>query len=383
MKLELMNLFFKDVALPRIVFVPWIITRLWLSLLSFFYHPGLFASKKQWKEWHSTICIEAGERGWESIEFKELYQSACEYVGASNVIKLVVFPDKSYVRQVATLLSSSSITHYVYDPRTGSQSWLRGLWQSLSVATLLHQKSVTPIALLTDLSIRRWRAQSSMVTAHRGLVVSFMSSRVMAPIFPHSRLHGPSLMPFSMRTQERLNEMVSLRKANAVPKAIFTGSLYEPRTSILKAVESAVKAKGDSFEILGRPLGSARIGDDEYWARLVDADIVFSTAVQAEQSGTDWNRIPHFIYRYLEVLAAGSLLIAEDVPGVRRFFTPGIHFVGYDNADDAADKIHYYLNNESERKEIAQNGKSRADSFIQASVFWMSIDACLKNRSLM
>ena len=204
----------------------------------------------------------------------------------------------------------------------------------------------------------------------------------MAPIFPYSQLHGPSLMPFSVKTQERLNEMVSLRKSNAVPKTIFTGSLYEPRTSILNSMQSAVEAKGDCFEILGRPMGSARIGDDEYWARLVDADIVYTTAVQAKQLGTDWTGMPHFIYRYLEVLASGSFLIAEDVPGVRRFFTPGIHFVIYENADDAVDKIHYYLNNESEREKIAINGQSRAESLIQARAFWMTIDSILMAESI-
>ena len=36
------------------------------------------------------MCIEAGEKGWESIEFKEMYKSACEYITSERVIKHIV-----------------------------------------------------------------------------------------------------------------------------------------------------------------------------------------------------------------------------------------------------------------------------------------------------
>ena len=35
----------------------------------------------------SELVISAGIRGWESIEFKELYASACEYLGDEAVFK--------------------------------------------------------------------------------------------------------------------------------------------------------------------------------------------------------------------------------------------------------------------------------------------------------
>ena len=52
----------------------------------------------------------------------------------------------------------------------------------------------------------------------------------------------------------------------------------------------------------------------------------------------DWSWIQNLVYRYLEVLASGSLLIAPNVPGVDRYFKPGIHFVSYENNDDAIDE---------------------------------------------
>lgn len=368
--------------MPRAAHLPWLLATIWLWILRalqfLFQRTGRRAAAKL----QSRICIEAGTRGWESIEFKELYQSACEYLGEDRVVKFCVEQDQDYLKQLQSMLVTSRMTHYVYDPRTGSQDWKAGLWQSLCVATLLQKNHVTPIVLLTDLSVRSWRAQSAVVSARRGIVVSFMSARVVHPIFPHSRLLGPCLMPFSVKTKSNLDDLIALRKVTGKPRAIFTGSLYEPRTSILKEVEFGVKARGGQFEILGRDLGTTRAPDGEYWSRLVNADIVFTTSVQMKQPGTDWTDIPHLLYRYLEVMVSGALLIAEDVPAVRRFFTPGLHFETFLSPGEAVEKIFYYQMTASERVKIARQGKMKADALIESCAFWMLIDAGLGQDSL-
>lgn len=372
----------RDWLLPRVVYLPWVIAFPWFALVAALVRIRYIGTKSTSKSFQSCIAIEAGERGWESIEFKEQYQSACEYVGTEWVIRLVVKPELDYVKQVAALLRANSITHYLYDPRTGSQQWGQALWQSFCVATLLLRYRVIPIVLLTDLAVRRWRAQAALVSVWQGLVITFMSARVVSPIFPHKRLLGPSLMPFSRQTGDMLTEFIRSRRPNRVPRAIFTGSLYEPRTSILGAIEEGVKAQGGSFECLGRIIGTARVTDQEYWLRLVNADIVFTTSVQMHQDGTDWTHIPHFLYRYLEVLASGSLLIAEDVPAVRRFFTPGIHFVSYENVEDGIDKIMKYLSDAELRNKISQEGKKQAQALLNARAFWMMIDGALGTESI-
>ena len=321
-------------------------------------------------------------RGWESIEFKEMYQSACEYLGNEQVIRLVVSPDQDYIKQVSIMLRKKRITHYVYDPRTGSQDCLKGFWQSIRIAFLMQTFQITPIAILTDLSIRLWRSQAGIVTAKDGLAVCFMSARQMSPIFPHSRLLGPSLIPFSVKTRELLDELIQARTSVIQTKAIFTGSLYEPRTSILTEVQERVWALGGDFEILGRILGTSRVSDEAYWSRLVNAGVVFTTSVQMKQPGTDWDNIPNLIYRYLEVLASGSLLIAQEVPSVRRYFLPDQHFVAYENPQDAAEKIVFYLKNRVARDRIAQLGKAKADALINAGIFWLLIDSRLGKNSL-
>ena len=129
-------------------------------------------------------------------------------------------------------------------------------------------------------------------------------------------------------------------------------------------------------------MGSARVSDLEYWERLCYADVVVTTSDQVELDASDWHEVPNLVYRYLEVLVSGSLLVAQDVPGVARFFTPGIHYVGFNTPENAVEKISYYLDNSEERRNIAANGRLRAESLINSRIFWVSIDAMLSKDSL-
>ena len=95
------------------------------------------------------------------------------------------------------------------------------------------------------------------------------------------------------------------------------------------------------------------------------------------QTGADWTHLPHFIYRYIEVLAAGSLLIAEEIPGISRYFNPDEHFVTFESPLEASKKISFYLNNDNERRLIAIRGKQRANEIINSQTYWQIIDSSL------
>jgi glycosyltransferase involved in cell wall biosynthesis len=370
------NKFYEQTILPRLCFVPYFVARIILFVVSAVYW---FTGSRRICVADSHLCIEAGVKGWESIEFKELYQSACEYLPPANVHRLIVQPDQSYLKQIADMLRSEQITHYLYDPRTNNSELLlwRALWQSFRVAILLQKRGVIPIVVLTDLAVRTWRAQAAVVSARRGLVNCFMSPRHVGPIFPHCRLLGPSLMPFSVQTLQKLNGLIARRLKNNPPTALFAGSLYEPRTTKLEQIRAGLAARGFVFNIKGRAMGSARVSDQEYWDRLCYSDIIVTTADQAIEIGRDWNHISHFLYRYLEVLACGVLLVAQDVPSVRRYFTPGIHFVSFDSPAEAIEAISHYLENDEERLLIARQGKERVDALIMARSFWVQIDSVL------
>lgn len=379
-----MNRIYSDVVLPRIIYLPYFFTKIILFLFSLLLY---FRKSKSDKSANSSLCIEAGIKGWESIEFKELYESACEYLGAENIDRLVIRPDENYFKQISVYLKDKNPTHYLYDPRTGSGQALVKLWRSFRIAILLHKHTVVPIVILTDLSVRVARAQSAIVSANSGIVVCFMSAREASSIFPHDRLIGPCLMPFSVKTMNYLDTLGKLKPKSVTAKALFVGALYEPRKTTLEDIRSKLIPRGYLFEIKGRLPGDARMSDSEYWAQLCYADIIVTTASQGYhyktpqgkmvQRGADRIDIPQLVYRYLEVLASGSLLVAPAVPSVCRYFTPWVHFIPFNTSEDAIKVISHFLDHDAERLIVAKRGKERAEALISARCFWMVVDTAL------
>jgi len=209
------------------------------------------------------LAIESGVKGWELIEYQELYSSACEFLGKESVSKVVVEDRSKYLRTLRRSIRSASPTHYFYDPRTGSQNNWRGLWQSLTVAVVLQWHGVVPIAFLANLPERRWRMQCFIVTAHSGVTVTLMSPQRVRDLFPHRRLTGPSIMAISY---QRLESLRLLRESQAKiggTRAVFSGSLYEPRTTILNEIRDSVRERGRELEILARPLAGERVSNEE------------------------------------------------------------------------------------------------------------------------
>lgn len=364
--------------IPRIVFLPYWIA--WLVSLPIVF---LFALIKRNHHVNRSakICIEAGVGGWNIIEYKELYESALEYTDNLSIERVVIENDRPYLTQVYQALHQSKPTHYAYSPRTGAQSWLHGLFQAFSLLFVLSWHGIIPIVFLTDLAVRRWRAQSAIVTAHTGIVVGLMLPRIISSIFPHRRIIGPYIMPFSVKTMTTLAEQKA--ESSQVPgcNPLFTGSLYEPRTTKLLAIREGLEKCGIKFDIKGR-IDGVRISDQEYWSRMISAPIVVTTADQVDQSGADWPWLQHFIYRYLEVMVCGSLLVAPELPGISRYFQAGIHYVSYDSIDEAIDKIAFYCENDMERIAIAEQGQARAGALITTRSFWSGIDIALGRDSL-
>jgi hypothetical protein len=378
--MSLLSKIYKNSLLPRVGFIPFWMAKLLLFALKL---GQIVLPKQKPVDGQSSLCIEAGIIGWKSIEFKELYQSAGEYLDPARVHKIEIDRAQPYLPQVKKALDTFKPTHYLYDPRTGSEHWLQGLIQAFQISLMLASRNITPVVLLTDLAVRTWRMQSGVVTAASGVVVIFMSPSRVQPIFPHRRLLGPSLMPFSKATLHWLTALPRTpHPSNEPPKAIFTGSLYEPRTSILNTIKQGLHARGFTLDIQGRQVGSPRISDEEYWLRLANATMVVTTSDQMIQPGTDWTWVPHLLYRYLEVLASGTLLVAPEVPGIRRFFVPGEHFASFKEADDAVGVVEYYLQHEPERRKIAAQGYARAKALIESHTFWLSIDVALGHESL-
>jgi hypothetical protein len=330
------------------------------------------------------LCMEGGPAGWGIIELLELAASAEEYLGAGRVHRIVVPSRDVYLRTARETMDAVRPTHYLYDPRTGSQHWFAAPWEAFRIGLMAARRGIVPIGWLTDLPIRRWRLQVAITTAAAGVTMTLMNAPQVARIFPHRRLSGPSMMPLSEATLHVL-EATRARHEAALPmppRAVFTGSLYEPRTTALVAIRDGLRARGLELEILSRELGGPRVPNETYWERLAVADIVVTTADQVFGPGIDETGLPHLIYRYTEALAAGALLIAPAVPAIERYFVPGEHFVPFDGTADAVDVIARHLADRETRLRIARQGHARAAQLIRARACWLAIDAALGTESL-
>jgi hypothetical protein len=357
---------------------------LWISvrsILGLVILTRLLTGRQRLNSKKTLLVIESGQRGWELIEYEGIYESACDYLGIDSVAKNVVIERRRYLKTMRTLVKKVRPTHYFYDPRTGSQNPLNGLFEALFAAILFQWFGVTPIAWLTDLPVKAWRHQCIVLTARSGVIVTLMSPRQIGRFIPHDRLTGPSLMALST---VRMTQLKSVRTDHRekIPSAMFSGSLYEPRTTILNEIRDRLRAQGLDLEICGRSLGGVRVSNSEYWARLSSFNIIVTTADQISGRGIDQINLPHLIFRYSEALAAGSLLIAQEVQGARRYFLPGVHYISYRTPEEAAERIAYYLPNESARETIASAGAKRMGELVSSHTFWVAIDSALGKESL-
>ena len=60
--------------------------------------------------------------------------------------------------------------------------------------------------------------------------------------------------------------------------------------------------------------------------------------------------------RALDILGSGGLLLSNYQHELVDYFTPGEDVVIYESLEDAVEKVEYYVNHETERKRIAENG---------------------------
>jgi hypothetical protein len=326
----------------------------------------------------SLIALEAGLKGWDLIEYKELYQSATEYLGVNAVQKVVVATPDSYFKDVTNQIGDLPVTHYFYDPRTGPQSFWRGTTSALKLSVYLTRRHITPVVRLTDVPNRFWRFLTLIVNASGGICITLMCPIDIHYLFPHKRIYGPFMMPFSYKTfsqvkQER-SQSLSIQNSSYVQ---FVGSLYEPRTSFLKNLDKGLRHSSIELRMRTRSLGEDRISDQDYWSTLVNAGVNVTTSDQVTGKGFDDLETPHLIYRYTEVLVSGSALVATYAPGSWKYFTPGIDYADFKNLDEAQERIVSLIDSNERREKLAYSGHTKAESLIRSSTFWRSIDITL------
>lgn len=320
------------------------------------------------------LCIESGAMGFDLLEVKEVEQSAREFFGPDNVQRNKVEDRTRYLRAAHTALRTGGLTHYWVDPRSGHQSFFRAIGQSIGLALLLAHYGVRPIVWLTDVPVRRWRLQAEILSASSGVCFVLVAPERSEIRLCGARFVGPVVLPLSEATLNRLAVMKAdlSSSSSSPPRAVFAGSLYEPRTSSLERVRSQLAYEGWTLEIIGRAAGGERRPEEEYWRNLLEADVIVTTAmpVAVGTIGSDSTLQPHLIYRYAEALACRTALVAPHVPGADDVLESGVHYLDFESEAECVDIVGRLLENAVLRAEVAQVGHARLREILAGGGFW-------------
>lgn len=71
--------------------------------------------------------------------------------------------------------------------------------------------------------------------------------------------------------------------------------------------------------------------------------------------GLNWSSLDDLVARVFELMAMGLPPVINRVPDLKLFFEEGVHYLGFNTADEAASQVRYLLNNPEYRETMAQN----------------------------
>jgi len=79
---------------------------------------------------------------------------------------------------------------------------------------------------------------------------------------------------------------------------------------------------------------------------------------------------------------AGTAFVATDVPGLSRYFKPGIHFEAYESLEECADIVQRLCEDHAQRRTIAEAGHRKASDLVHSHIFWVMVDSGLGQDSM-
>ena len=357
---------FRDRILPKTV-----VPLEWLYALALLpaYMVG-YSRRRRNRQRPTRVVIESGRIGWTQVFFQELFASAGEFFGPEAVLRATIDRDSSYGPQVAHWVSTLDPTHVVLDVRTPPQSWPASLWNAFRVSWRLHRLGICPIVILTDAFYRRQRWHAAVLTAWKGMVVTFADRNIVRTMFPHSRIRGPLIMPVS---KARIEEMTQRsRNTDAEPasgcRIVFVGNIYPPRSTFLELLDRELAEIDLTLTVDG---DKSNRSNEDYWEALRSADIIVTTTMQGpDRNYIDWNWIRQAVHRYSETFAVGTAVVGAPVDGGFPPFTPGRDVLEFGSIREAAAAIATLANDRKLRDEIAAHGHRTYLRLIESGTFW-------------
>lgn len=77
--------------------------------------------------------------------------------------------------------------------------------------------------------------------------------------------------------------------------------------------------------------------------------------------------------RIFEVFASKSMLLEYKNPSTKKYFTPNVDYIEFENGNDLVEKIKYFTSHPQETETIAENGYKKYNSNYSAFHFWKRI----------
>lgn len=352
--------------------LPWLIVPLaWLYSLALLpaYLLG-FSRRRANAQRPAHVVIESGRIGWTQVFFEELHASAAEFFGEGAVQRASIDREESYHPQFHGWIREFSPTHAVIDVRTPPQSWSASLREAFRVSWSLHRLGIYPIVILTDAFYRRQRWHAAVLTAWQGRVVTFACRSIVRPVFPHSRIDGPLIMPIS---RGRIDRMQQARPDDSVGRkerctVAFVGNVYPPRSTFLDLLADELAHRDLYLTVHGDKFNRS---NEDYWEVLRSADIIVTTTMQGpDRNYIDWNWVRQAVHRFSETLAAGTAVVGAPVDGGFPPFVPGRDWMEFGSVRQAADVIEDLANDPDLRGRIAAQGHATYIGMVDSGSFW-------------
>lgn len=145
------------------------------------------------------------------------------------------------------------------------------------------------------------------------------------------------------------------------PKDVYTGVIQkqvtsEERISLLNAITNVAPVALYSASDTSLCPKAAPMGIVSYTAEMPDifhtTKINLNITLRSITSG-----IP---LRAIDILGCGGFLLSNYQPELCEYFTPDVDFVYFEDPDDLAEKVTYYLSHEKEREDIAYHATRRS-----------------------
>lgn len=266
---------FFAVALPRLF--------RFIAIIFTFLIKRDFLSSPVSDEGKRCMILESGTKGWETLFYEQLLISAQEDLTDLVIYKIEIKNKRHYSKEQADQLMEIDPcqgSYYFYDPRTGSQSFTQAILESFRTLLVVRRRGLIPIVLLTDFPIRRWRIQAGILTARNGLILTLSSYKYIYPIMPHDRVFGPYIFPFSKSLLLSISNGIKTVKDRS-QNVTVVGSLYEPRTTIVRELTNQLKEKGIDLCISG---GGAFIADEIDKYRVLEKSSEFKDLLHNSRS---------------------------------------------------------------------------------------------------